>query len=79
MRLFRRFADRKHTIAFMSRHLLECAEVIEALRLENEQLLFRGNRLAEAIDNNDGTINAAWKLGDAMSAWMEYSERVNVE
>lgn len=79
MRLFRRYTDRKATIAFMSRHLLECADVIQTLRLENEQLLHRGNRLAEAIDNNDGTINAAWKLGDAMSAWMEYSERVNVE
>lgn len=56
----------------MRKHLLEMADVIDELRIANEQLKFRGDRLVDALDRNDGTIDAAWKLGDAVSAWQEY-------
>ena len=59
-------------IAFMRRHMLEMADVIDELRLECDQLRARGDLLVRAVDTNDGTIDAAWRLGDAVSVWQEY-------
>lgn len=56
----------------MRKHLLEMADVIDELRIANEQLKFRGDRLVEALDTNDGTVEAAWKVGNAVAAWQEY-------
>lgn len=56
----------------MSKHLIQMADTIDELRIANEQLKFRGDRLVQALDTNDGTIESAWKVGDAVSAWQEY-------
>lgn len=58
----------------MAKHVVQLANLVDELRSENEQLRLRGNRLIEALDANDGTIPAAWKIGDAVSAWQEYAE-----
>lgn len=79
MRFRREFrASRKamaKQIKFMRRHLLEMADVIDELRIERDQLKYRGDRLIEALDKNDGTIESAWKIGNAVSAWQEYGGR----
>lgn len=59
-------------VAAMRKHLLEMADVIDELRIANEQLKFRGDRLVQALDTNDGTVEAAWKVGNAVAAWQEY-------
>ena len=59
-------------VGAMRKHLLEMADVIDELRVANEQLKFRGDRLVQALDTNDGTVEAAWKVGNAVSAWQEY-------
>ena len=60
-------------VRFMRRHLGECARVIDELRVENEQLRLRGDTLVKALDAADETIESAWRIGDAVSAWREYS------
>lgn len=70
-KLFTRRRDRKASVAFMAKHLLECAEVIESQRREIMVLRIRGEKLAEAIENNDWTVEYATKLCDAVSAWRE--------
>ena len=57
----------------MAQHLLKCAETINELRAENEELRIRGNRLAWAIDNNDWTIESAERLSDSASSWREFT------
>jgi len=57
----------------MAQHLLTCANTINELRLENEELRIRGNRLAEAIDNNDWTVESADRLCDSVAAWREFA------
>lgn len=59
-------------VTYMRKHLLEMADLIDELRLANEQLKLRGDRLVEALDRSDGTIESAWRVGDAVSAWQEY-------
>lgn len=59
----------------MRRHMLEMADVIDELRIANEQLTLRGDRLVQALDANDGTIQSAWKIENAVSAWQEYGGR----
>lgn len=59
-------------IRWMRKHMLEMADVIDELRIERDQLRHRGDQLVRALNGNDGTINAAWKIGDAVSAWQEY-------
>lgn len=59
-------------VTAMRKHLLEMADVIDELRIANEQLKFRGDRLVQALDTNDGTVEAAWKVGNAVAAWQEY-------
>ncbi len=59
-------------VNYMRKHLLEMADVIDELRLANEQLKLRGDKLVEALDKSDGTIESAWRVGDAVSAWQEY-------
>lgn len=51
------------------------ADIIDELRIERDQLRLRGDRLVEALDRNDGTIDSAWKIGNAVSAWQEYGGR----
>lgn len=57
----------------MAQHLLKCAETINELRAENEELRIRGNRLAWAIDNNDWTVESAERLSDSASSWREFT------
>ena len=59
-------------VNYMRKHLLEMADLIDELRLANEQLKLRGDKLVEALDKSDGTIESAWRVGDAVSAWQEY-------
>lgn len=59
-------------VTAMRKHLLEMADTIDELRIANEQLKYRGDRLVNALDRNDGTIQAMWSLSDAVSAWQEY-------
>lgn len=58
----------------MANHLLQCADEIDRLRNEVTQLRLRGARLVQALDQNDGTIPAAWKISNAVAAWQEYSD-----
>ena len=60
-------------VAFMREHLLKCADVIDQLRSDNQQLRLRGDRLVDALDKNDGTVDSAWKISDAVAAWREYA------
>jgi len=50
------------------------ADIIDELRIERDQLRVRGDSLVRALDSNDGTIDAAWKIGNAVSAWQEYGD-----
>jgi hypothetical protein len=72
MRLFRVRLSQEAQIAFMRQHLLECADLIDELRAENEQLRHRGDRMVEALDKNDGTLDGAWRVSDAVAGWREY-------
>jgi len=58
----------------MAQHLLNCANQIDELRRENKALRIRGERLAQAIENNDWTIDYATILSDSVSAWREFDE-----
>ena len=69
----RRTATQGH-LNLMAAHLLKCADTIDELRAENKMLLSRGNRLAEVIDNNDWTMESAYRLCDAVAAWREFSD-----
>jgi len=42
-------------------------------RIEIEQLRLRGDRLVKELDRADETIQSAWRISNAMSAWREYS------
>lgn len=64
---------REGHLQLMAQHLLKCAETINELRAENEELRIRGNRLAWAIDNNDWTIESAERLSDSASSWREFT------
>lgn len=64
---------REGHLQLMSQHLLKCAETINELRAENEELRIRGNRLAWAIDNNDWTVESAERLSDSASSWREFT------
>jgi hypothetical protein len=57
----------------MRRHLLECATLMDEQRIEIEQLRLRGDRLVKELDRADETIQSAWRISNAMSAWREYS------
>lgn len=61
-------------VGYMRRQLLEMADIIDELRIERDQLRVRGDSLVRALDSNDGTIDAAWKIGNAVSAWQEYGD-----
>lgn len=71
--LLRRRARQGH-LNLMARHLIQCADQIEELRRENRALRTRGERLAQAIENNDWTIDYAIILSDSVSAWREFDE-----
>lgn len=74
--LTRRFALRRGMrghLNLMSRHLIQCVETINELRAENEMLRARGNRLAEAVDANDWTIESAERLCDCVAMWREFN------
>lgn len=60
-------------VRFMRRHLGECARVIDEQRIEIEQLRLRGDRLVKELDAADETIQSAWRIGNAVAAWREYS------
>lgn len=60
-------------VRFIRRHLGECARVIDELRIERDQLRLRGDKLVKELDAADETIESAWRIGDAVSAWREYS------
>lgn len=69
----RRHATQGH-LNLMAAHLIKCAATIDELRGENKMLVSRGNRLADAIDRNDWTIDSADRLCDAVAAWREFAE-----
>jgi hypothetical protein len=57
----------------MRRHLLECATLLDEQRIEIEQLRLRGDRVVKEVHGADETIQSAWRISNAISAWMEYS------
>lgn len=65
---------RQGHLNLMAHHLIQCADQIEELRRENKALRIRGERLAQAIENNDWTIDYAIILSDSVSAWREFDE-----
>ncbi len=69
----RRRARQGH-LNLMSRHLIACADQITELQRENKALRIRGERLAQAIENNDWTVDYAIILSDSVSAWREFDE-----
>jgi hypothetical protein len=71
--IFRRRARQGH-LNLMSRHLIACADQITELQRENKALRIRGERLAQAIENNDWTVDYAIILSDSVSAWREFDE-----
>lgn len=71
--IMRRQARQGH-LNLMARHLIQCADQIEELRRENRALRVRGERLAQAIENNDWTVDYAIVLSDSVSAWREFDE-----
>ena len=71
--IMRRHARQGH-LNLMARHLIQCADQIEELRRENRALRIRGERLAQAIENNDWTVDYAMILSDSVSAWREFDE-----
>ena len=71
--MLRRRGRRGH-LNLMAQHLLNCADQIDELRRENKALRIRGERLAQAIENNDWTIDYATILSDSVSAWREFDE-----
>lgn len=66
--------DKEAHLAFMAKHVMKLADLVDELRIENEQLRHRGNRLRNAVEKNDGTIPAAWEISNALAAWQEYAE-----
>jgi len=70
----RRYRTPESEVRFMRRHLGECARIIDELRIECEQLRLRGDKLVKELDRADETIESAWRIGDAVSAWREYSD-----
>jgi hypothetical protein len=60
-------------VRFMRRHLLECATLMDEQRIEIEQLRLRGDRVVKEVHGADETIQSAWRISNAISAWMEYS------
>lgn len=71
--IMRRRARQGH-LNLMARHLIQCADLIDELRRENRALRIRGERLAQAIENNDWTVDYAMILSDSVSAWREFDE-----
>jgi hypothetical protein len=71
--ILRRRARQGH-LNLMSRHLIACADQITELQRENKALRIRGERLAQAIENNDWTVDYAIILSDSVSAWREFDE-----
>ena len=71
--IMRRTARQGH-LNLMARHLIQCADQIDELRRENRALRVRGERLAQAIENNDWTVDYAIVLSDSVSAWREFDE-----
>ncbi len=71
--ILRRRARQGH-LNLMSRHLIQCADQIDELRRENRALRIRGERLAQAIENNDWSIDYAMILSDSVSAWREFDK-----
>lgn len=71
--IMRRHARQGH-LNLMARHLIQCADQIDELRRENRALRIRGERLAQAIENNDWTVDYAIVLSDSVSAWREFDE-----
>ena len=72
-RILHRKCTTEGEVRFMRQHLGECARVIDELRIERDQLRLRGDRLVQELDRADETIQSAWRIGDAVSAWREYS------
>jgi hypothetical protein len=71
--ILRRRARQGH-LNLMARHLIACADQITELQRENKALRIRGERLAQAIENNDWSIDYAMILSDSVSAWREFDE-----
>ncbi len=71
--ILRRRARQGH-LNLMARHLIACADQITELQCENKALRIRGERLAQAIENNDWSIDYAMILSDSVSAWREFDE-----
>jgi hypothetical protein len=71
--ILRRRARQGH-LNLMAQHLIACADQITELQRENKALRIRGERLAQAIENNDWSIDYAMILSDSVSAWREFDE-----
>jgi hypothetical protein len=59
-------------MSVMRHQMLKAADAIDSLREENEALRQRGDRLVTALDKDDATVNSAWRIGNAVSAWKEF-------
>lgn len=58
----------------MAQHLLQCADTIDHLRAENMALRIRGEHLANSIETNDWTADAAMRMSDCLASWREFEE-----
>lgn len=78
MNWFKLFRLRRHGLRghlnLMAKHLIQCADTIQELRLENEALRARGERLAAAIELNDWTVEAAERMHNTVAMWREFSK-----
>ena len=61
--------------AVMRRQMLKAADAIDDLRAEIDMLRQRGDRLVDSFDTNDGTIEAQWRISNAVAAWQELSDK----
>lgn len=59
----------------MRRQMLKAADAIDDLRAEIDMLRQRGDKLVNAFDTNDGTIEAQWRISNAVAAWQELSDK----
>jgi hypothetical protein len=63
----------KH-LKFMAQHLLQCAQTIEHLRQENEELRTRGDALAFVTDQSDWSMEAREQIQLQVALWREMDD-----
>lgn len=64
-------------VTFLQKQMLKAADAIDVLNAENKALRERGDKLIHELDTNDGTIDAQWRIGNAVAAWQEFDLGTN--